>query len=292
MRGAPASPIVNIVGEHASYHRPLDAPLTADIEGWARGVSGWVRTSRSAAEVGRDAAEAIRAASTPPGAVATLILPADTCWDEGGVPGEPLAAPSPACVPEDRVEAIARLLRRREPTILLLGGRALRAGPLGDAHRIAAATGARLLAPLSNARIERGRGRPPIERVRYPVDQSIEQFRGIRHLVLVGAPPPVTFFAYPGKPGRPYPADAEIHDLAEPGDDLPDALARLADALGAPPAAAPATSPRPAPAAGAVTAEAVAQSLGALLPEKAIVVDESVSFGRNIYAGLESGGAA
>src|SRR5689334_3877437 len=89
------SPVVNCVGDQATYHRPLDAPLTADAEGWARGVSGWVRTSRTAAEVGADAAEAIFAARTAPGAIATLILPSDVCWSAGGVPGTPRAAPPP-----------------------------------------------------------------------------------------------------------------------------------------------------------------------------------------------------
>jgi acetolactate synthase-1/2/3 large subunit len=280
------TPIVNLVGDQASHHRPLDAPLTADTEGWARGVSGWVRTSRSAAEVGADAADAIRAAGAPPGCIATLILPSDVCWDEGGVPARPRPAPPPAIVPAADIEEIAALLRRREPTVLLLGGRALRAAPVADAERIASATGARLLAPSFNARIERGRGRPAIDRVRYPVDQSVAQFQGVRHLVLVGAAPPVTFFAYPGKPGRPTPPGIAIHRLAGPGDDLADALARLAEALGAPPLPAPARPPLPDPATGAVAADAVARSLAALLPEDAIVVEESVSFGRAFYPAL------
>ncbi|MFO1058230.1 MAG: acetolactate synthase large subunit [Dongiaceae bacterium] len=142
------------------------------------------------------------------------------------------------------------------------------------------------MAPLANARIERGRGRAGIDRVRYPVDQSIAQFQGVRHLVLVGAAPPVTFFAYPGKPGRPTPPDVAIHRLAGPGDDLPDALARLADALAAPRPAPPASPPLPGPATGPVTPETVAQSLAALLPEDAVVVEESVSFGRAFYPGL------
>src|SRR5215475_3251629 len=89
------TPVVNITGDQATYHRPLDAPLTADTEGWARGVSGWVHTTRTAAEVGADAAEAIFAARTPPGMIATLILPSDVCWSDGGVPGKPRAAPVP-----------------------------------------------------------------------------------------------------------------------------------------------------------------------------------------------------
>ena len=281
-------PMVNIVGDQASYHRPLDAPLTADTEGWARGVSGWVRTTRTAAEVGSDAAEAIFAACTPPGAIATLILPSDVCWSDGGVPGAPRAAPPPARIAAPAIEDIARLLRRNEPVVILLAGTALRAAALADAHRIAAASGARLLAPLSNRRIERGQGRYPIERIVYSVDHAVAQLQGTRHLVLIGATPPVTFFAYPGKPGRPYPPEVEIHSLAGPGDDLPAALADLADALDAPPLAGPSDLPRPAPAQGAITPEAVAQTLAALLPENAIVVDESVSFGWAFYPRMQA----
>src|SRR5438132_314526 len=91
-----ASGIVNIVGEHATYHVKHDAPLTSDIEGIARPVSAWVRTSPSARAVAADGAAAIVAARTPPGQVATLILPADTAWnDADGVAPVP---PAPARV--------------------------------------------------------------------------------------------------------------------------------------------------------------------------------------------------
>src|SRR6266851_668200 len=80
-----STPVVNIVGDQATYHRPFDSPLTADTEGFARGVSGWVRTASDARTVGADAAAAVQAARTVPGQVATLILPSDTSWNEGGV---------------------------------------------------------------------------------------------------------------------------------------------------------------------------------------------------------------
>jgi acetolactate synthase I/II/III large subunit len=72
-----SSGIVNIVGEHATFHIQYDAPLTADIEGIARPVSHWVKTSTDAKAVAADGAKAIAIASTPPGQVATLILPGD-----------------------------------------------------------------------------------------------------------------------------------------------------------------------------------------------------------------------
>ena len=278
-------PIVNLVGDQATHHRPLDAPLTADTEGFARGVSVWVRTASRAADVGADCASAVQAARSAPGGVATLILPSDTCWDDGGVVGTPLPAPAWPTASPDAVDGAVRALRSGAPTMLILSGPALRAGPLAAAAGILAATGARMMAQTSNARVERGAGRTPITRVPYPVDQAVESLAGVRHLILVGAVPPVGFFAYPGKPGRLYPADCEVHVLARPEQDGPDALRRLADALGAPPAAPPATPPRPDLPRGAVTSEALAQALAALLPEDAVVVDESVSFGRALYPG-------
>ena len=275
-------PMVNCVGDQATHHRPLDAPLTADTEGWARGVSAWVRTVRRAGDVGRDAAVAVQAARTAPGGIATLILPSDTCWDEGGEVAAPLPVPPAPEVAPFAIELARRILGGGEPVLLVLGGPALGQQALADAHRIAAATGARLIAPLSNARVPRGRGRHPIERVPYPVDQATAALAGVRHVILVGAPPPVAFFAYPGKPARPLPPDADIHVLARPEQDAAAALAALAEALGA----APVPPPRfaaPELARGAITPDSFARSLAALLPEDAVVADESITFGRALF---------
>jgi acetolactate synthase-1/2/3 large subunit len=277
------TPIVNIVGDQATYHRPLDAPLTADTEGWARGVSAWVRTAGSAASVGLDAAVAVQASRRHPGQIATLILPADTAWSEDGVVADPLPVPEPPQAAPFVVEQVASLLRRGESTVLVLGGNALQASALEAAHRIACATGARLIAQGSNPRIARGRGRVPIERVPYPVDQAVAALAKDRHVVLVGAVKPVAFFAYPGKPGYLYPPEANVHVLARTDQDAAQALEQLADALGAPPAAVPDPGPRPGPAHGAPTPEAVSQTLAAVMPEDAVITDEAVSFGRGFF---------
>jgi acetolactate synthase-1/2/3 large subunit len=276
------SPIVNLVGDQATYHRPLDAPLTADTEAFARAVSVWTRTASHAATVGADCASAVQAARTAPGGTATLILPSDTCWDDGGIPATPLPGVTTPTVAPSALDEAALALRSGEPTLLLLGGRALHADGLALAAAICAATGARMLAQTSNARIERGAGRHSIERVPYPVGQAVEALSDLKHLVLVGAPPPVGFFAYPGKPGLMAPPTAAIHLLARPEHDLVDALQRLAEALGANPTPAP-DKPRPDRGRGPITPESFAQQIGALLPEAAIVVDESVSFGRAFF---------
>ena len=282
------SAIVNIVGDQATYHRPLDSPLTADTEGWARGVSAWVRTASNAVTVGADAAVAVQAARTAPGQIATLILPADTAWNEGGLVAAPLPVPAPSHVAPGTVHQVARILRLGEPALLMLGGSALRAGPQILAHRIAAVTGARLLAQWSNARIERGRSRPPLMRLAYVVDQALRQLAGVRHLILVGARDPVAFFAYPGKPGRLAPPDCTVHVLARPEQDVAEALSHLANELGASEVRIPDPGPRPEIAHGAISPEAVARTLGALMPEQAIIADESVTFGRGFFPNTDA----
>lgn len=279
------TPIVNIVGDQATHHRPLDAPLTADTEGWARPVSAWTRTATTAQTIGRDAAAAVQAACTAPGQIATLIAPSDTCWDDGGVVAERLTVPAPATADEGTLTAIARVLRGGEPAVLFLGNAALREGPLATAGRIAQKTGARMMSPTSNGRIERGAGRTPLERLPYAGEPARAALKGVKHLILVGAKAPVGFFAYPGKPPVPYADDCIIHVLTREDQNHADALARLADALNATEAAPVARRGDVEPARGAVTSEAVAQTVSALLPDHAIVVDESISFGRAFYPG-------
>ena len=276
--------MVNCVGDQATYHRPLDAPLTADTEGFARGVSGWVRTASHAGTVGQDAAVSAQAAMTMPGTIATLILPSDTCWDDGGVVAAPLPVPVAQAAEPGAVSHVARILRRGEKVAIVLGNSALRAAPLALAHAIAKATGAAIMAQTSNARIERGAGRHAIDRIPYPVDQAVAYMAGVKHVILVGAKKPVGFFAYPNKPGHMYPADAEVHVLARMEHDLPATLQALAAELGAAPVA-PVSGSRGEAARGAVTSDGLGASLSALLPEGAIVADESVSFGRGLYPG-------
>jgi acetolactate synthase-1/2/3 large subunit len=279
------SSIVNIVGDQATHHRPLDAPLTADTEGWARPVSAWTRTAVDAATLGRDAAAAVQAARAAPGQIATLIAPSDTCWNTGGVVAEPLAPAPPGCVDEGTVAAIARILRTGEPAVLFLGNAALREAPLAAAGRIALKTGARTMAPSSNRRIERGAGRYPVTRLPYAVEPAVAALKGVKHLILVGAKAPVAFFAYPDKPAVMYPSDCMIHVLAREEQDPLDALARLADALNATQAAPAADRKTMDTARGPATSEGVAQTVAALLPENAVIVDEGVSFGRAFFPG-------
>jgi acetolactate synthase-1/2/3 large subunit len=277
------SGIVNIVGDQATYHRPLDAPLTADTEGWARGVSGFVRTSMSSDRVGADAAVAVQAAQTPPGSIATLILPSDSSWNDGGVVGTPLPAPAPSHADPHAVTAAARVLRESKNVLILLGGSALREKPQQLAWRIAAVTGAKLLAECFNARTERGQGRLPLERVPYPNEPAVKVLAPFDHLILVNAQPPVGFFAYPGKPNRFAKDGAQCHVLTRVEQDAAAALQALVDELGAPPSAIPSNGPKPAVVSGKPTPENLASTIAAVLPEHSVVVDESVSYGRGFF---------
>ena len=228
------SGIVNIVGDQATYHRPLDAPLTADTDGLARSVSAWVRTSEHAANVGRDAADAVQAARTSPGQIATLILPSDTSWDEGGVVADALPALAAPVIDPHAVQNAARILRSQKNVLILLAGRAVLADAQRDAWRIAHATGAALMVDYVAGRVARGQGRLPLPRVPYNTDMAVQTLSRFEHIILVGAKPPVGFFAYPGKPSKQYPPQAQLHVLARVEHDGEAALRALADELGAP----------------------------------------------------------
>jgi acetolactate synthase-1/2/3 large subunit len=276
--------VVNIVGEHATYHIAHDAPLTSDIEGVARPMSHWVKTSPNSRTIAADGALAIAAARTAPGQIATLILPADTAWGPAdGIAETPPPVPRPK-VSQDAVKAAAALLRAGRAT-LLMGGAALRAPTLELAGRIAAKTGCGILTEGANTRLERGSGRVEVDRIPYVVDQALGVMKAAGNLVLVGAREPVAFFAYPDKPSLLMPKDARSVKLAGLEDDMHAAMQALADELGATatPPARIAASKRPALPNGDISPASIAAILGARIPEGAIVVDESVTTGREFF---------
>ncbi len=221
------------------------------------------------------------AAYGPPGCVATLVLPADSSWSESAAgPCPPRAKRRPALVAPDTVEEVAKALRSGERAAILLGGTALRAAALHAASRVAATTGASLLGETFPANLERGAGIPPVERLAYLAEMAQAQLDGVRHLILVDAASPVSFFAYPGKASDIVPAACTVHTLAVPGEDATDALESLTEAVGASPnAGVPATSGRPQKPSGALSTESLAAAIGAVLPEGAVVVDEGNTSG-------------
>ena len=220
----PGTSEMHFVGALDRYHRPPDAPLTADTEGMARAVSHRVRTTLDVADVGRGAAQAVQAAGAVPGQVAALILPADASWNWGGVVAPPLPPLAPPPVDAHAVDTAARILRQHDDVLAR--------------HR---------------------------------------------HVILANATPPVGFFAYPDRPSRQTAPEAQIHVLSRPDQDAVAALQALADALDTPEAAIPDPGPRPEAPSGAATEEGLARLLAAVMPEGAIVSNESISFGRDFY---------
>ncbi|MEB3032918.1 acetolactate synthase large subunit [[Mycobacterium] nativiensis] len=273
-------PVVNVIGDHATYHKKYDAPLESDIEPLTDWTHGWVRRTGAGADIGNDAAEAVAASMASPAQVANLILPADISWDEGAKAAQPIE-PVPAGAPDEHAVAeIAEVLRSGEPAGLLIGGPAagdVRA--LEAIDRIAAATGVVALVETFPARLTRGAGVPAIARLGYLAEQATFQLNGIKHLVVAGTRAPVSFFAYPGKPSDLVPEGCAVHNLAGLEIDVVAALEQLADLV------APDVQARPAPAAapelptGELTAQNWVQVIGALLPDNAIISDESNTAG-------------
>jgi acetolactate synthase-1/2/3 large subunit len=271
------SPVVNIVGEHSTQHLAFDAPLTADIEAFARPVSAWVRTLESPTAMGETASAAVGAAITPPGRIATLIVPADFSWNEAGEPGCP-APRRPLPVPGvDQIRAAAEALRDPE-TALLIGGRGLQLRGLRAAERLRAATGVRIFGDRNTARMTRGCGVPAFDRIPYFPEQAQPLLAPYRRLVMVEAKPPVSFFGYPGVRSTLAAEGCSFTTLASLEEDGPNTLEALADEAGAPQLAATPPQHLPElPSLEPLTAAAIARVVAALAPEGAILSDETVS---------------
>ncbi|MDG4665433.1 acetolactate synthase large subunit [Mycobacterium sp. 236(2023)] len=274
-------PMLVIVGDHATYHKKYDAPLESDIDALARTVSGWVRRTLDTAEIAVDAVDAVSASRV--GAVSTLILPADVSWTEGDALEPEQPDPLIPVVDDDAVRDAATALTSGAPTVLLIGGDATRTAGLAAAVRIAQACGAKVLCETFPTRLQRGAGVPAVERLAYFAEAAEEQLAGAEHLILAGATSPVSFFAYPGRASDLVPEGCEVHTLAKYfGAEA--ALGQLADELAPGTVAAVAPASRPDLPTGALTAFSAAAVIGALLPENAVVVDESNTAGIGIAA--------
>jgi acetolactate synthase-1/2/3 large subunit len=227
------SGIVNIVGDHATFHRPFDSPLTADVPALAGTVSAFVCTPGSAERLGHDAARAAAAAKQHPGQIATLILPADVSWSEGGSEAARLEVAAPAAIDPHSIETARRMLTSSRRTLILVGNSVATLEGIELAYAIAARTKADVMGSSLVAASPRGRGVPKLPRVPYPVDVAVEALSAYEHVVLVNCPPPVGFFGYPGKPSLLSNPHAVLHTLSRSDQDGTLALRLLADAVGA-----------------------------------------------------------
>jgi acetolactate synthase I/II/III large subunit len=273
-------PIVNIIGDHATYHTQYDAQLQSDIETVARNCSTWVRTSAATEQLAADAAEAVAVAAGPPAQISTLILPADVSWSDGATAAAVPAATASPCAADDVVENIANVLNSGNKTALLMGGRVLREQGLRAASQIAEKTGAKLFCEVFPTRLQRGAGVPPVERIAYLAEMASVQLNEFENLILVDAKAPVSFFAYPDKKSYLVPEQCTVHQLVELEQDALGSLAALVTAVGASNTKPQLPTPdRPKLPGGKLTAAKVCQAIGALLPERAIISDEAQTSG-------------
>ena len=220
-----------------------------------------------------------------PGQIASFIAPADHAWSETAAAPPPMTAFSVPSVTDEAIAKTAQALRQGDVSALFLGGRALRADALWQAGRIAAATGARLISETFCARIQRGAGRVPVERLPYFGEQAAEFLQDISTLVVVGSKAPVSFFAYPNKPSYLAAETADVSTLADVRHDALDALTRLADALDAPKSPAVLqTQTTHALETGPMNMLELGKVIANHLPEHAIVSDEGATNGMGAFA--------
>jgi len=282
-------PLVNMVGDHATYHLQYDAPLTSDVPAHAAISSDWFKVSASADDLAASGAQAVLASQQGSGKIATLIAPANHAWEESTQVAEAHPIPAMPVVPDVAIDQAIAALGRKRKTALLLGGRALREESLAMAGRIAKTCGVRVLCETFTARLQRGAGRAPVERLPYFAEQVSEHLAGLEQLMLVGATAPVSFFAYPGKESWLTPNGCEIVELATVDQDCLAALQAVAEKLNAheeavtTPAADGLTAPE-----GVLSPIAIGQSLSMLLPDNAIVSDEAATCGLGIFPATEN----
>lgn len=276
------SGVVNIMGDHATYHLRYESPLKGDTVGISQAISQWTRVSADATQVAGDGAAAVQAARSLNGQIATLILPANTAWEEAV---SPAVASPPAALRRPSAAAIAAAARAlaQPGAALMVDGAALYTELGQVAARIARKTGATLIGPFFAARTRRGGGTVRMQRMAYEVDSNIALLADKTCLVLCGAARPTAFFAYPGKPSLPEAPGAHVIELCAPDMDCGWTLNALADAVdaGSVPLEAQdfvALVVPPLPV-GALTLDKIGQTIAALMPADTIMVNEAVTSG-------------
>jgi acetolactate synthase I/II/III large subunit len=283
------SPVVNVVGDQATWHLAADAPLTSDIVSLAHPVSAWVREVKTPTSVAVDCAEAIAAAGHSPGRIATLIVPSDCLWSPVGAIGNLLPIPAPPRVADDAIRSSESILRKhRDKAVIFLGGQAMRARGLAAAGRIANRIGCRLVCETFPSRIERGTGRPAVEKLPYFPEQALEMLSKYEVLLLAGARAPVAFFGYPNLPSSLIPDSCRSETLATTEQDAVAALEALADEIGAPAVAARAELNAPPRPTGKLDSVTIGAALASLMPENCIVMDEAATTGLPFFVASAS----
>jgi acetolactate synthase I/II/III large subunit len=287
------APVLNIVGDHAIDHRPLDAPLTSDVEAVCAPMSRWVGSVTSANELSTLSVEAVKQAYGPESGVASLVLPADCAWsneEPDVLPAEEMPSFKP--VTDETVQNAAEALRAAKNPVVYLGGTACLEAGLYAAGRIADLLDCRLVMETFAPRISRGHGRVSPVRLNYFAEQAAEDLKDCDLLLIAGSKPPVSFFAYPDKDSELTPKGAKVVHLGGPSEDVSSALSNLADALGA--AAEPKLNDQSYPPELTQPDETlnpgyVGLSLWRHMPENSVICDDATTSGMGIYPWLENG---
>ena len=285
--GRANSAMINIVGCNATYHQP-NYPEHEFINGrivdLARAVSHWAHEAKSASDLAVLGALATRYSGIGAGKICTVIAPTNCHWDPAVAPPVPAGPmPTPKASPET-IQEIAALLANGKKTGFVLGSHTLYGEGLELAGRIVAKTGADLLGETFPSRFARGEGSVPVRLIPYFLELALKFLEPYEQLILVGALFPVATFAYQGKPVVKVPEGCEVSTLATVDHDMIAALNDLANAVGAP-SQPPARQSRAnsSPPAGILSDDAIGQTIGMLLPEKAILVDEGATMGAAIF---------
>jgi acetolactate synthase-1/2/3 large subunit len=276
------TPVVNIVGDHATYHRQYDAPLNSDIAGWAAPNSLWVKSAETADEVGPLAAEAVAASYGPPGGCATLILPADSAWTEARAKGPTWVKPARAVPAQPDIEEVAERIRNAAKPVVLMGGSCCQDKGVRAAGRLRAA-GVRVLTDTFVARLSRGAGRFAPDRMMYFGEMALADLDGVDLMVLAETVVPVAFFAYPDRPSVLVPENCDTLALCGREADGAETLSLLADALGAPEAAPVEALDLPNAPTGGLEPYAIGASIARHMPDHAIISDDAVTAGLPIF---------
>lgn len=284
-------PVLNMIGDHATHHLELDAPLTSDIDGLTKAVCAWTGVSTSADDLPEIGLKAWQASMAYPGQVTAFIAPANHAWDTANSDADIPAIPAPSTVSDEQIGEAVEALRHSEAKALFMGGHALREDGLIQAGRIAEATGARLITETFFTRQQRGAGRVETERLPYFGEMAAEHLQGLDTLIIVGSKPPVSFFAYPGKPGWLSPDGVNLIQMGDHTFDTVDTLTRIADALGAPAEVTKvAQRKQHTLESGPINAVELGKVIANRLPENAIVSDEGATNGLGAF--LMTGNAA
>ena len=273
------SPVFMVIGEHASWHINADPLLNMDISGLCRTFSVWQRTSASVASIPADTAEGLAACSY--GQIASFIVPSDHLATEFSGDSVVLPVLSHDPIDSNKIETASGILHSGKKTALIMNGKALLCRGLAAAARIRAKTGCDLFCVTFPARLERGAGFAPVTRIPYFPENARSLLAPYEAALFAGTDEPAAFFGYEGQSSYFMKPEVTRLRLDAGRQDAGSALEALAEALGAPSGSALgsviAPYRRPEMPAGNLTPEKICQTVAALQPDNALIVEEGLT---------------